>query len=304
MPSSHSRFSDVPFLRIGDKDKDGNDVISERVTVPDRVLWRARVYPPYRDRTVLIEQPVRQGNEFEGGNSNDAGRHRERRVGSRTTVNWPEPTGTPRKEGAKTMDRAEVARNLLNAAKTGVLAATDGVIMLLLMRKGARPRPGRRQAWAKGLRETLHCAQGGRCVYCGVELSLRVGVSHIDHTLPVNQGGDNGRENLQLLCPGCNVRKGDRNDPEFRHRYGSLISRRRGAVPTRPIKQSEFRRVTAGTSDAATYTRSKAGKYLTPTQKVNAGAIATGIAIGALLYLPLAEIVPPSGGDWLAMFSL
>lgn len=202
------------------------------------------------------------------------------------------------------MGRAEVARKLLNAARTGLLAATDGIIALSLMRKGTRPRPGRRQAWAKGLRETLHRSQGGRCVYCGARLSLKVGFSHIDHVLPVNQGGDNERDNLQLLCPGCNVRKSDRSDTEFRYRYRSLISQRRGAVPVSPIKQSEFRRVTAGTSDAATYTRFKAGKYLTPTQKVNAGAIATGVAMGVLIYLPLSEVVPPAGGDWLTMFSL
>ena len=203
------------------------------------------------------------------------------------------------------MDRAEVARNFLNAAKTGVLAATDGIIMLSLMRKGTRPRPGRSQAWAKGLREALHRAQAGRCVYCGARLSLRVGFSHIDH-IPSREPG-RGQRTRQPTAPLPWVQR-SQGRPE-RHRVPSPLPLSdfpapRGAVPTRPIKQSEFRRVTAGTSDSATYTRFKTGKYLMPTQRVNAGAIATGVAIGALLYLPLAEIVPPSGGDWLAMFSL
>ena len=48
-------------------------------------------------------------------------------------------------------------------------------------------------------------------------------LSHIDHITPVAQGGANARDNMQLLCPGCNTRKGDRTDQEFRYRYRSLI---------------------------------------------------------------------------------
>ena len=106
-------------------------------------------------------------------------------------------------------------------------------------------------------------------MYSRDKLSLTVlGATHIDHIVPVNQGGTNDRENLQLLCAGCNLRKSDRSDAEFRQRYRSLLSQERGRMPSRRIKQSEFRAITRNTSDAKTYRRFKAGKYLTSAQKV------------------------------------
>jgi 5-methylcytosine-specific restriction endonuclease McrA len=47
--------------------------------------------------------------------------------------------------------------------------------------------------------------QNGKCVYCSIDLS---GGYHIDHIWPISRGGTNYPENLQLLCPQCNLRKG------------------------------------------------------------------------------------------------
>ena len=178
----------------------------------------------------------------------------------------------------------EIARTAWSVLKTGSLATADAIIALSLMRKGARPKPGTRTSWPKGLRERLHREQGGLCMYCRVKLSKP---SHIDHKIPVNQGGNNDRENLQLLCAGCNLRKSDRNDAEFRYRYRSLLPQEKGRMPSHRIRQSEFRTATRSSSDAEAYKRFKAGKYLTSAQKVNSGALATAAVTGLAIFVPL-----------------
>lgn len=42
-----------------------------------------------------------------------------------------------------------------------------------------------------------------RCVSCGSWKDL-----HVDHIVPRAQGGSDDPENLQVLCAGCNMRKG------------------------------------------------------------------------------------------------
>lgn len=200
---------------------------------------------------------------------------------------------------SKYVDAARVAWNVL---VTVALATADAIITLSLMRKGARPKPGVRTAWRKGLREDLLRKQRGRCVYC--RSRLFGGNTHIDHVTPVNQGGSNDDGNLQLLCSGCNLRKSDRNDVEFRSRYRSLLPQQRGATPSRRIKQQEFRALTQRTADADTYTRFKAGKYLTPKQKIGSGALATGVVVAILIFFPINETFNPGDASALLLSSL
>ncbi len=58
----------------------------------------------------------------------------------------------------------------------------------------------------------LMCKQDAHCVYCGMLLS---GDYHIDHKTPVSRGGSNDIENLQILCPTCNVKKGAKTHDEY-----------------------------------------------------------------------------------------
>lgn len=56
--------------------------------------------------------------------------------------------------------------------------------------------------------------QGCVCVYCRTYLAEY----HIDHVTPLASGGANSRENLQLLCPTCNLSKGGLPEEVFRER--------------------------------------------------------------------------------------
>ena len=192
----------------------------------------------------------------------------------------------------------------MTALKAGTLISTDGIIALSLMREGTRPKPGRRLGWSKGLRERLWRSQGGRCVYCGVRIRLSQYQSQIDHVIPVIRGGGNEEDNLQLTCPQCNGKKGDRTDDEFRYRLRSLLSSVRGHIPNHRISQDELRKVMAESPDADTYIRFKQGKYLTAAQKVNAGSAATGVAISSALFFPIFFATTPDDASVLLLCSV
>ena len=197
----------------------------------------------------------------------------------------------------------EVAKRTLAFLRGGTLRLTDGIITLSLRRKGTRPRPGRRQEWPKGLRRELWRSQRGLCVYCRARLGVGM-PSHIDHVVPVAQGGFNQRDNLQLLCSACNLRKADRTDAEFRHRYRDLLPQQRGEMPARRLRQEQFRRVTESTSDATSYTLFKSGRYITAAQRITTGAVSTGVGVALLVYLPVYIVAAPQESSVLLITSL
>ena len=43
-----------------------------------------------------------------------------------------------------------------------------------------------------------------QCAYCGMEMSPTARVGHLDHVVPVSEGGSNHVSNFVLSCPGCN----------------------------------------------------------------------------------------------------
>ena len=179
----------------------------------------------------------------------------------------------------------------LHVGRICLVYDTDALIGAALATQGTRPRPVRRQSYSPDLRRRLHRSQGGRCIYCGRKISLLM--SHVDHVLPLNRGGPNTEGNAQLTCPGCNMRKGDRTDGEFRSRYSSLIPLTLRAMPGRTVRQSDFKRATARTSDTSSYRGFKGGKYYTPAQKINVGAIIAGVAVGGLVFWLFYEAFAP-----------
>ena len=189
----------------------------------------------------------------------------------------------------------------LRIAGTGVVYATDGLIALSLTFQGTRPKPLPHRSFPKGTRETLRRAQGNRCVYCGV--NLRAKATHIDHIIPLAQGGPHVMANWQLLCHRCNLRKGARNDQEFRYRFRVLLSPRQGDIPAQTIRQREIDRIAKLYADAASFQNFKAGKYYTPGQKVTVGGIVAGFAVGVLLFWLTYEAFSPADASLLGLVS-
>lgn len=62
--------------------------------------------------------------------------------------------------------------------------------------------------------------QKDRCAYCHVKLN---GVYHVDHIIPLSKGGENGKHNIQICCPTCNLRKHAKDPIDFAQELGLLI---------------------------------------------------------------------------------
>jgi 5-methylcytosine-specific restriction endonuclease McrA len=62
--------------------------------------------------------------------------------------------------------------------------------------------------------------QKGKCAYC--RRSLKNGF-HIDHIVPLANGGTNWPDNLQLCCERCNCRKGAKDAISFAQSLGRLL---------------------------------------------------------------------------------
>lgn len=60
--------------------------------------------------------------------------------------------------------------------------------------------------------ESLIIRQAGVCVYCYKDLGHGF---HIDHKKPLSKGGTCHKNNLQILCPKCNLRKATKTHSEF-----------------------------------------------------------------------------------------
>lgn len=70
--------------------------------------------------------------------------------------------------------------------------------------------------------ERMLVGQSGLCACCGEQLRM----FHVDHIVPISKGGTNWPDNLQLLCPPCNISKGDKLPDEF----ANYRIRRQGAA--------------------------------------------------------------------------
>jgi len=77
---------------------------------------------------------------------------------------------------------------------------------------------------SRGIRKALYAAQRGCCPVCKDALAMDGAQKcHIDHVVPLAAGGTHTDDNVQLLCPGCNVSKGAKDPIEFMQSRGFLL---------------------------------------------------------------------------------
>ena len=79
--------------------------------------------------------------------------------------------------------------------------------------------------------EALWVLQGGRCVFCNVDLTeIRW---HIDHRTPIVRGGSSEAANLQILCVMCNRGKSSMMPEEYVRHCEAVLAHSVGLVGRR-----------------------------------------------------------------------
>jgi hypothetical protein len=73
---------------------------------------------------------------------------------------------------------------------------------------------------SKGIIDGLLALQKGKCACCGA--SLKNGY-HLDHIMPLALGGQNSDNNVQLLTPICNWKKGAKHPDDWARENGKLL---------------------------------------------------------------------------------
>lgn len=73
---------------------------------------------------------------------------------------------------------------------------------------------------SRGLAKRLFASQRGKCAACRAPTPKGM---HLDHIHPLAAGGSNNDENIQLLCPTCNISKRDKHPVEFMQSMGFLL---------------------------------------------------------------------------------
>lgn len=68
--------------------------------------------------------------------------------------------------------------------------------------------------------QRLMVLQRSKCAHCSRSIKKE---RHVDHVIPIARGGSNWPDNLQLLCPHCNMSKGAKDPYEWKQERGMLL---------------------------------------------------------------------------------
>lgn len=71
-----------------------------------------------------------------------------------------------------------------------------------------------------GISKKLLLLQKGKCAICRDDI---LSGYHIDHVVPIALNGTNTDDNVQLLCPKCNISKGAKHPIDFMQSLGKLL---------------------------------------------------------------------------------
>lgn len=74
---------------------------------------------------------------------------------------------------------------------------------------------------SKDIVKKLMVLQSGKCANCATD--LHDSGHHLDHMMPIDLGGLHADENLQLLCPTCNLRKYNKDPIAWANENGRLL---------------------------------------------------------------------------------
>ena len=74
---------------------------------------------------------------------------------------------------------------------------------------------------SRGIGQRLLSLQRGMCAACRCNLSESG--RHLDHVMPLAKGGSNTDDNVQLLCPPCNLDKNAKHPIDWAQENGRLL---------------------------------------------------------------------------------
>lgn len=83
----------------------------------------------------------------------------------------------------------------------------------------ARSRVDRSDRISRKFIKNLLDNQSGKCAEC----KCKVSKYHVDHIMPISLGGENSEDNLQILCPKCNMSKSNKDPLEWAKLNGRLL---------------------------------------------------------------------------------